>query len=208
MIDATFGLVLIAWALAGASPGPATLTIAGAAMQHGRIAGLATASGVLVGSVSWGIAAAFGMSALMLAHGWLVEVVRYVGAGYLLYLAVKAAKSALSDKPLALGTVKAAAPSRHFTKGLLIHLTNPKAIFAWGAIFAVVVPPGSGLQEVMTTLGLLILVSMFVFWGYGFLFSTKGAIAVYRSLRRWIEGGFAAMFGYAGFKILTSRGLS
>ena len=205
MIDATFGLVLIAWALAGASPGPATLTIAGAAMQHGRVAGLATASGVIVGSLSWGIAAAFGMSALMLAHGWLVEVVRYVGAGYLLYLAFKAAKSALTNKPLAVSNIKEASPSRHFTKGLLIHITNPKAIFAWGAMFAVVVPPGSGLKDVMSALVLLILVSMIVFWGYGFLFSTQGAISVYQRLRRWIEGGFAAMFGYAGFKILTSR---
>ena len=176
MIDATFGLVLIAWALAGASPGPATLTIAGAAMQHGRVAGLATASGVIVGSLSWGIAAAFGMSALMLAHGWLVEVVRYVGAGYLLYLAFKAAKSALTNKPLAVSKINEATPSRHFTKGLLIHITNPKAIFAWGAMFAVVVPPGSGLQDVMSALILLILVSMIVFWGYGFLFSTMGAI--------------------------------
>lgn len=205
MIDATFGLVLIAWALAGASPGPATLTIAGAAMQHGRVAGLATASGVLAGSLSWGVAAAFGMSTLMLAHGWLVEVVRYVGAGYLLYLAFKAAKSAFADKPLAVSTIKEATPSRHFMKGLLIHITNPKAIFAWGAMFAVVVPPGSGLQDVMSALVLLIMVSMVVFWGYGFLFSTKGAILVYQRLRRWIEGGFAAMFGYAGFKILTSR---
>ena len=205
MIDATFGFVLLAWALAGASPGPATLSIAGAAMQQGRIAGLATASGVLAGSVTWGIAAAFGMSAIMLAHGWLVEIIRYVGAGYLLFLGFKAARSALQDKPMKIGTINNAPIRRHFLKGFLIHITNPKALFAWGAMFAGVVPPGSGIQDILTALFLLFLVSAVVFLGYGLLFSTSGAIAIYVRLRRWIEGGFAAMFGYAGFKILTSR---
>lgn len=205
MIDATFGFVLLAWALAVASPGPATLSIAGAVMQQGRIAGLATASGVLAGSVTWGIAAAFGMSAIMLAHGWLVEIIRYVGAGYLLFLGFKADRSALQDKPMKIGTINNAPISRHFLKGFLIHITNPKAIFAWGAMFAVIVSPGSGIQDILTALVLLFLVSAVVFLGYGLLFSTSGAIAIYGRLTRWIEGGFAAMFGYAGFKILTSR---
>ena len=204
-MDASFLLIMLAWGLAGASPGPATLTIAGTAMQHGRLAGLATATGVIAGSASWGLAAAFGMSALMLAHGWMVEVVRYVGAGYLLYLAFKAARSSLTDRPLTVGHIKQGSLGRHFTKGFLIHITNPKAIFAWGAMFAVVVPPGSGLNEVLGALLSLILVSMIVFWGYGLLFSKHGAIRIYQKLRRWIEVGFAAMFGYAGFKILTSR---
>ena len=205
MIDATFGFVLIAWALAGGSPGPATLSIAGAAMQQGRVAGLATASGVLVGSASWGVAAAFGMSAIMLANAWLVEIIRYVGAGYLLYLGLKAARSALQDKPMRIGNIKDTSAKKHFIRGFLIHITNPKAIFSWGAMFAVVVPPGSGLPDVLTALFLLFVVSMVVFLGYGFLFSTSGAVAIYGRLRRWIEGGFAAMFGYAGFKILTSK---
>lgn len=174
-------------------------------MQHGRIAGLATATGVIAGSAFWGLAAAFGMGALMLAHGWMVEVVRYVGAGYLLYLAFKAARSSLADKPLTVGQIKQSSPRRHFIKGFLIHITNPKAIFAWGAIFAVVVPPESGLNEVLVALSSLILVSMIVFWGYCLLFSIPDAIRIYQGLRRWIEAGFAAMFGYAGFKFLTSR---
>ncbi|MBT8408749.1 MAG: LysE family transporter, partial [Alphaproteobacteria bacterium] len=63
--------------LAGGSPGPATLGIAGTAMASGRRAALAFALGILAGSASWGIAAALGLSAVMLANVWLFEVVRY-----------------------------------------------------------------------------------------------------------------------------------
>ena len=205
MIDATFGFVLIAWALAGGSPGPATLSIAGAAMQQGRVAGLATASGVLVGSASWGVAAAFGMSAIMLANAWLVEIIRYVGAGYLLYLGLKAARSALQDKPMRIGNIKDTSAKKHFIRGFLIHITNPKAIFSWGAMFAVVVPPGSGLPDVLTALFLLFVVSMVVFLGYALVFSTQRAQAVYNKARRGFDLLFGAVFGAAGLMLITER---
>ena len=61
-------IILLGWALAGGSPGPATLAISGTSMSLGRGAGLAIASGVIAGSASWGVAAGLGMSALMLAN--------------------------------------------------------------------------------------------------------------------------------------------
>jgi len=96
-----FSLLLVAWAVGGASPGPATLAIAGTSMERGRAAGVAVAAGIVCGSASWGIAAALGMSALMLANAWMVELLRYVGAAYLMYLGFKALKSSMTDKPLA-----------------------------------------------------------------------------------------------------------
>ena len=57
--------LLAGWALAGGSPGPATLAISGTAMGQGRRAGLTIASGIVAGSASWGIAAALGVAALM-----------------------------------------------------------------------------------------------------------------------------------------------
>ena len=136
-----FAALLFAWAVAGGSPGPATLAIAGTAMGRGRAAGLAISTGIICGSAIWGLAAALGMSALMLANAWAVEVIRYLGAAYLMFLAYKAMKSALSDKPLAVVGAKQGDLRSLFFKGLLVHLTNPKAIFAWGAIFAIISPP-------------------------------------------------------------------
>lgn len=198
-----FAALLLAWGLAGGSPGPATLTIAGTAMGQGRRAGVLTGAGVWAGSALWGLAAMAGMGALMLANVWMAEVLRYVGAGYLLFLAAKSLHSALMPgKGLALRKVGS---SRHFRRGFLVHLTNPKAILAWGAVYAVVVPPGAPLATLLGTFAALSTVSALIFLGYGVLFSGRGVVRVYNAASRWFELAFAALFGAAAIKILTAR---
>ncbi len=198
-----FCALLLAWGMAGGSPGPATLTIAGAAMGQGRRAGVLTGAGVLCGSAAWGLAAMLGMSALMLANAWIAEVVRYIGAAYLLYLALKSVRSALSVKPSL--TVASSKEGGHFRRGFLVHITNPKAILAWGAIFAIVVPPGAPLATLLGTFLALSIVSAIVFLGYGVLFSGAGIVRRYNAARRWFEAVFAVLFGAAALKILTAR---
>ncbi len=87
-------LVMLAALVAVASPGPATIAIATTAAERGRGPALALAAGVLTGSFTWSITAAFGLAAAMLAHGWIIEAIRYVGAGYLAYLAWTSARAA------------------------------------------------------------------------------------------------------------------
>ena len=202
MLSAEIFLILIGWAVAGGSPGPATLAISGAAMGGGRAAGLAMAAGVVAGSASWGVAAGLGMSALMLANAWIFEIIRYLGAGYLLYLAVKSLRSALKGGGFAMHSVSV---ERLFVKGFLIHITNPKAILAWGAIYAIALPAGAGAAQVWQLFGLLIVTSMFVFFGYGILFSNPAIVRGYTAAKRWFDGIFAALFGAASLKILTAR---
>src|SRR3546814_17381062 len=65
-------------------------------MASGRRYGLALAAGVMTGSLTWSIAAAAGLSAIMLANAWAFEALRYAGAAYLLFLAFKSARAALT----------------------------------------------------------------------------------------------------------------
>jgi threonine efflux protein len=67
--------------VAAASPGPATLAIVGTAMADGRRTALRLALGVLSGSLIWSIAAAAGLAALMLTHGWIVQAIRLCRRG-------------------------------------------------------------------------------------------------------------------------------
>ena len=82
-------LILGAAFIATVSPGPATMAIAGTSLALGRRHGLAIASGVTTGSLAWSIAAALGLGALMFANAWLFEAMRYAGAAYLIWLALK-----------------------------------------------------------------------------------------------------------------------
>lgn len=195
-------LVLAAWAVAAGSPGPATLAISGTAMAQGRRAGLAIAAGVGIGSASWGIAAALGMSAVMLAHAWIVQVIKVIGAGYLLYLAIRSLWRAMHPEPL---TQVRHAHGRLFRRGMLLHLTNPKAILAWGGFYALAVPTGAGAAAVWQLFGMFFGVSVTIFLVYALLFSMGPVSKGYVRLRRWFDATFAALFGMAGLKLLTAR---
>lgn len=194
--------LLVGWMVMGGSPGPATLAISGTSMQQGRWAGLTLAAGIVVGSASWGIMAALGFSAVMMANVWLFEVIRYLGAAYLMYLAVKSLRSAWRGG----GALTAHVPhNRLFAKGLLLHLTNPKAILGWGAVYAVALVPGSGSLAVWSLFATLICCSMVVFFGYALLFSWGPIARGYARARRGFELVFGLLFGAASFKILTAR---
>jgi len=196
-------LIVIAWIIGAGSPGPATLAISATAMEQGRKAGLIIASGVVVGSACWGIAAALGISSLMIANAWLFEMVRYFGAAYLLYLAVKSLRSAFGD-PVKQTSVKAPGHGL-FIKGMLLHLTNPKAILGWGSVYAITLPPNADQFLVAELFLILISTSIVVFIGYGFLFSIRKVSDVYRAMKKWFEIAFGLLFGAASIRLLTSR---
>lgn len=209
MTDLNLPLILLAAFIAGASPGPATLAIAGTSMGQGRQSGLAIASGITVGSFAWSIAAALGLSAVMVTHGWLLETLRYLGAGYLMFLAFKSARSALQPQRLAAPLVPSVSQSRPrlalFFKGLALHLTNPKAVLFFGSLYAVGLPANAGPATLLVVIAAIGIQSTLVFHGYAVLFSNRRMTAAYVRAKRGFEAVFAVAFGFAGIKILTAR---
>lgn len=204
ILDINLPLILLAALVASASPGPATLAIAGTSMASGRASGLALASGITTGSLIWSFCAAMGLGTIMLANAWIFEAIRYAGAGYLLFLAFNSAKSALSR-----GEVKTRSVQGHrkalYSKGLALHITNPKAILFFGSLYAIGVPADASLTQLFLVIGSVGLQSIIIFHGYALLFSTASLAKLYVRLRRWFEGLFALGFGLAGLKIITAK---
>lgn len=205
MTDVNLPVILFAAFLASGSPGPATLAIAGTSMSSGRRTGLALASGVTTGSFIWSVSAAFGLGAVMAANAWMFEIIRYVGAGYLLWLALKAARSAWAGDRLAAKPLPPTTPGRAYVKGLALHLTNPKAVLFFGALYAIGVPPDtpvSGLILVILAVGVQ---SLIMFHFYAVIFSSAPMTAAYTRAKRGFEAFFALAFGAIAFKVLTTR---
>jgi len=198
-------LIMLAALIAVASPGPAILAIAGTSMRAGRRVGSALAAGILTGSLIWSIGAAAGLSAVMLANAWLIEIIRYCGAAYLLFLAFKSARSALTPGEAVPQGLSTSSLKRAYGRGLALHLTNPKAILFFGSLYAFGVPADATLSDLALVVVAIALQSTVVFFGYAMLFSSPAVVRGYLKLRRWFEGAFALAFGYAGFRILTAR---
>jgi threonine efflux protein len=200
-------LVFTAYIIGAASPGPSNMRIMGVAMHHGRRSALMLAAGVISGSFFWGSLAAAGVSAVLTQYAQALVVLKAVGGIYLLFLAIKAGRSALtSDEKFATQTV---APSvsalRLYQRGLLMHLTNPKALLGWVATMTLGLGPGASTLTVAIILAGCAVLSVTIFCGYAIVFSTAPMIRGYRKARRWIEGALAVVFGVAGIKLLLAR---
>lgn len=205
MENIDYSLIFVAAFLAIASPGPATLAIANTSMSQGRVYGLSIALGVLTGSLLWSVCAAFGLATLMFSNVWLLETFRYVGSIYLLFLAYKSLLSAWYVKSIPSMTAPRVGLLSIYYRGLLIHITNPKAVLFFGALYSIVIPVDSSFYSLLKVIGIVALVSSSVFISYALIFSSELMKNLYMKTRKAFETIFALFFGTAALRILFSN---
>ncbi len=203
MQEINYLLIFFAALIAIASPGPATLAISGTSLNQGRKYGLALAAGVLTGSLLWSFSAAFGLAVLMSTNAWFFEVLRYFGAGYLLYLSYKSLRSALNASQDELLNSSVSELKSAYLRGLLIHLSNPKAILFFVALYSLGLPKEVSSIELLKVIATVGLTSSGIFIGYAWLFATPKVRMLYLKSRRLFESVFAVFFGIASVKVLT-----
>jgi len=204
---ANLALAYGAYLLGTASPGPSNLAIMGAAMTAGRRRALMMALGVVSGSLVWGLLAAFGLAAAIASYATALTALKIGGGCYLLWLAFKSARSALSTAHEQEASVSPSveSPARSFARGAALHLTNPKAIFVWLSIVALGLPKAATREDALFVVLGCAAIGLLVFCGYAVLFSTARARSIYRALRRWFDATLAVLFGFAGLRMLLSR---
>ncbi len=84
---ATFVVVVLGLFLI---PGPAVLLTITRTVQGGRRAGVMTGVGIALGDLVHTLCAAVGLSAVLMTSALAFDVVKYVGAAYLIYLGIRA----------------------------------------------------------------------------------------------------------------------
>jgi threonine/homoserine/homoserine lactone efflux protein len=136
-----------------AIPGPNHLYIVTRSLAQGRRAGLASAFGIETGTLVHVAAAAVGVSAIINSSAVAFTVVKYLGAGYLIFLAIRA----LLDRDQGLDSagepVANARLRRVYAEGIVVNVLNPKvALF-----FLAFLPQFVDAQRGSTALQILIL---------------------------------------------------
>ena len=153
----TIGLFALASILLAITPGPDMIYIATRSIAQGRDAGVVSALGVHTGVLIHTFAAALGLSALIAASAVAFSIVKYAGAGYLIYLGIQTflGKSAT----LEIKSTARAKLSEVFYQGLLVNLLNPKVILFFLAFLPQFVDPSQGNVKLqLLTLGILFIV--------------------------------------------------
>lgn len=200
-------LAWLAYFIAVVSPGPATLAIAGTAMGSGRRQAIALANGVLTGSFIWAVLAGTGMAAVVTSLAYGLMVLKIIGGCYLLYLAYKSFRAAIrTDAPeMAMKMAGNIGLGAFYRRGLYIHLTNPKAIFAWVSLVSIGLPKDAEPGTIMLFICGAAVIGFLTFNALALMFSSGVVVRAYRKGRRAIEGSMAVLFTLAGFKLLTTR---
>ncbi|MEU5028390.1 LysE family translocator [Streptomyces milbemycinicus] len=117
-------------------PGPSTVVIVRRAVVNGRRTGMATVLGNECGVLLWGLAAALGLSALLLASQVAYDVIRIAGAAVLVWMGARALwrarRARRADGPDAEPAETAEVSWRRaYWQGLITNFANPKAgVFA------------------------------------------------------------------------------
>ncbi|MFH3479258.1 LysE family translocator [Xanthobacter variabilis] len=119
----SLALFVLACVALAATPGPNVALIVGTSLRYGSRAGILTAAGVNVGLVAQLAVVAAGLAYLVEAFSHHFDLVRYVGAGYLVWLAIRQWRSAGAGPATS-------APSAHaaFGRGLAVAFANPKTL--------------------------------------------------------------------------------
>jgi threonine/homoserine/homoserine lactone efflux protein len=139
----SIGLFAVAAALLLLTPGPAVLYIVARSVEQGRIAGLASVFGITTGTLVHVLASTLGLSALLASSALAFAVVKYAGAGYLIYMGVRRIlkRTETSASPLKL---RKRSLRRLYRDGFVVNLLNPKTALFFLAFLPQFVDPSRG----------------------------------------------------------------
>src|SRR5262245_39107778 len=123
-------------------PGPAVLYITARSASQGRVAGLVSVLAIETANFIQAIAAALGLSAILLSSALAFDIVKYLGAAYLIYLGIR--KLMYSDEASEKEEVKRESLSRIYWQGLVINILNPKTALFFFAFLPQFTDPSKG----------------------------------------------------------------
>ena len=125
------------------APGPDIAFILGQTARGGRKTGFAAMAGIWTGAFGHVLMAAAGLSAILATSAVAFSVVKWVGAGYLIWLGIQALRSDGSGF-IAEGIKSSAKLMPIYRQGVVVALLNPKVAIFFLAFLPQFVTPDAG----------------------------------------------------------------
>jgi len=150
---------IVAFAIASLAllviPGPAVLYVINRSISDGRSIALAGVAGLELGNFVHVIAATIGLSALIAASATAFGIVKWIGAGYLIFIGIRT----ISRKPASFSQEqKSLSRRKSFTQGIIVNTFNPKVALFFLSFLPQFIDEKSGSAALQS----LILGSLFV----------------------------------------------
>jgi threonine/homoserine/homoserine lactone efflux protein len=182
--------------LLGLTPGPNMALIIARTLRDGLAAGLVTLAGTTTGLALLVTAATVGMSSVMVFMSEWFDVVRWMGALYLVYLGARQLWLFRHRRTDAAEPRQPASHRSAYIQGVLISLSNPKVLLFLGAFLPQFVDPARdavGQLSVLAVLFVVVLAAVDVAY----------TLAVARARTTFKMARLAALDGIAGVALLA-----
>lgn len=188
------------WTIAAVTPGPNLFIIVRNTASGSRRQGLATVLGIASGTLIWGLAGFFGVSALFAAVPWLYVGLKVVGGSYLIYLGLKLIRSSFRVSPLS--TSLQASPSADFWTGwrlgFMTNISNPKTAMFVTSLFATTMPADPSLPTGLMSVAVMVSISVMWYAGMALAFASNVIGRIYTRTSKTLDrvaGGIFVLFG-------------
>ncbi|PKV49568.1 threonine/homoserine/homoserine lactone efflux protein [Aquimarina sp. MAR_2010_214] len=126
------------------SPGPNMIYLISRSLSQGKQAGIISLFGVICGFLFHILMVSFGLTAIFFAVPYAFVIVKFLGVGYLLYLAYNTVKSGGTKIFDADRSLKKDKPIKLFNIGLLTNVLNPKMALFYLSFFPQFIKPEYG----------------------------------------------------------------
>lgn len=145
-----YAAYVLACAAVAIVPGPSVTVIIANSLRHGTRAGLLNVAGTQAGLAVMLLILAAGLQFIVESLAQVFDIIRWLGAAYLIWLGIKLLQSdgtmgKVADVPRAHGSF--------FWQGFVVVLSNPKALFFFGALIPQFLTPGGNALAQTVLLG-------------------------------------------------------
>ncbi|HSL27750.1 MAG TPA: LysE family translocator, partial [Anaerolineales bacterium] len=179
------------------------LYITARSANQGRLAGIVSVLAIETANFLQAVAATLGLSAILLSSALAFDLVKYLGAAYLIYLGVR--KLLLSEEKTQSGEIKTESLSRIYWQGFIINLLNPKTALFFFAFLPQFVNPARGNVTAQTLALGTLFVALAVVTDSLYALVASSLADRLRGSRRFLKGQrYLAGLVYVGLGITTA----
>jgi RhtB (resistance to homoserine/threonine) family protein len=202
---------LLALTLLTLTPGVDTLLVVRNSTRGGWKDGFASSLGICCGLFVHALLSAVGISVILLQSALAFTLLKFLGAGYLVWLGLCSLRSAVTQKSLtnvipAAGRTTTFQLQRSLREGFLSNVLNPKTIIFYMAFLPQFIDPaGSALQQSLLLAAVHFCLAMFYQCALALLVEQTGRWLKNSRLRRYLDGLTGTVLVLLGLRLALAR---
>lgn len=182
-------------------PGPDFVAVVRSSIAGGAKAGVLTSLGVSLGLAFYASLSLLGLSAILIQYQWLAWAVRILGGCYLVFLGVKLLLS--RPVPVEADELQKNQIGNPLLFGILVSLTNPKAIVLFTSVFATSVTNVMPLWVMGLMIGLVFASTLVWYVLVSLFLSSHAVVSRIQKTFHWVERAAGICFIAIGGRILS-----